>query len=364
MAHLRTIELAEILKDLPDAATFNPSTHVPLAREDLFICALGFEERCVTIPTMLARQGYTSRRAVFLEYSTNRIDNSVNLPRLEEALRSISSQVTAIQIDDLNSVAQLSQILDQIGAEPLSVRFDISVSSNKAMFRVLRALIAADVSLHVLYAEAATYHPTRSEYQTAPERWANEEGFGLEHGVSEVAASTEYPGRHLDPLPNCVLVFPSFKPDRAKAAINLVDPALLAKADDSVKWLLGVPHLAEDEWRLQIMRTINGIAPASPQYEVSTFDYKETLGTLEQLYRAAQDRFNISLAPFGSKMQALASCLFCHICPDVRVIFASPKEYDASLYSKGTKATWHLDFGFTRDLRTQLARIGQIQLEG
>ena len=111
------------------------------------------------------------------------------------------------------------------------------------------------------------------------------------------------------------------------------------------------------------MRAINEIGADMPQFEVSTFEYKDSLAILEQAYRSSQDSSNVSLAPFGSKMQALAGCIFCHLHPDVRVIFASPKSYDASQYSKGVKATWEIDFGRVVVLVGQLRRVGQIIIE-
>ena len=341
MARLKLEELAELIRDLPDATVLAKTAAGSARCDDLFLCSLGFEERCLTIPSMLANIGYRADRAVYLAYSTNYNDNNVNLPALQEVLGCISSDVSAIQIDELDSAVHLGNMLRQMKSEAL-VSFDFSVSSNKTIFRLLRALMTVDIQLRLYYSEAAVYHPTEVEYNADPGRWSQDEMFGIEHGVREVVASTEYPGRHLDPLPNCVVVFPGFKPDRARAAINLVDPALLTRTDDSVKWILGVPHLTEDSWRLSAMRAINEIASDAPQYEVSTFEYKDSLGVLEQIYLNVQDRFNVSLAPFGSKMQALASCLFCHIHPDIRVIFASPKEYDASVYSKGAKALWQL----------------------
>ncbi len=107
------------------------------------------------------------------------------------------------------------------------------------------------------------------------------------------------------------------------------------------------------------MRAINEVGPDVPQFEVSTFDYKESLAALEQAYLSSQDSSNVSLAPFGSKMQALAGCIFCHLHPDIRVIFASPKSYDASQYSKGVKATWEIDFESVSELIGQLHRVGQ-----
>jgi hypothetical protein len=326
---------------------------------------LGFEERCLTIPSQLAEAGYRSRRAVCLEYGTNRDENAVNRPALNECLRRIASSVEVIQIDSLESATEIQSILGgTVGTEmPLGITFDVSVASNRSIFRVLGVLLSTDCCLRLLYSEAKVYHPTKEEYALDSVRWTKDESFGIEHGVGEVAVSPEWPGRHLDPLPNTVIVFPSFKPDRARAAIHLVDPALLARPRNAVRWLLGVPHLHEDSWRLEAMRTINEIEPDMPQREVSTFDYKDCLSILEQIYLSAQDSSNISLAPFGSKMQALAGCIFCHIHPDVRVIFASPKSYNASQYSNGVKATWEIDFGRLVTLMENLQSVGQLVIE-
>jgi hypothetical protein len=365
MAHVRVIELAEIIKALPDAAPLRLEKEQPVAADELFVCALGFEERCLTIPSQLAEGGYRARRAAYLEYGTNRDENSVNRPALKECLKRIARTVEVIQIDSLESAAEIRSILGGgFDTEELKrVTFDMSVASNRCVFRILGVLLSADCNLRLLYSEAKVYHPTKEEYARDPGRWSRDESFGIERGVSEVAASPEYPGRHLDPLPNSIIVFPSFKPDRARAAINLVDPALLTRPLNAVKWLLGVPHLPGDSWRLEAMRAINEISSDMPQFEVSTFDYKECLAILEQTYLTAQDSSNISLAPFGSKMQALAACLFCHLHPDVRVIFASPKRYDASQYSKGAKAMWEIDLGRVTALMGQLQRVGQIIIE-
>ncbi|MGO9270591.1 MAG: hypothetical protein ACLQOO_10120 [Terriglobia bacterium] len=229
MARLRMIELAEIMKLLPDAVPFRPEKEMPPEVDEVFICALGFEGRCLAIPSQLAEGKYRANRAVYFEYSTNRDDNTVNRPALEGALGRIARGTQVIQVDSLESPAQIRSLLEG-GVEsgrPRRVTFDISVASNRLVFRVLGVLLSVDCHLRLLYSEARLYHPTKDEYASDPARWSRDEGFGTEHGVGEVGAAHEYPGRHLDPLPNSIIVFPSFKPDRARAAINLVDPALL-----------------------------------------------------------------------------------------------------------------------------------------
>ena len=128
-------------------------------------------------------------------------------------------------------------------------------------------------------------------------------------------------------------------------------------------WLLSVPHLDEDIWRLDVMKTVNGIGDADNQYKVSTFDYKETMQILERLYAEKSEGHTITISPLGSKLQALGTALFCYMHPDVRVIFSTPKEYNAAQYSDGCKNIWELDFGNLYKLRGNLNEVGKLRIE-
>ena len=72
------------------------------------------------------------------------------------------------------------------------------------------------------------------------------------------------------------------------------------------------------------MRLLNGIPESAPQFEVSTFDYKDALKRLDMIYAERCERFNITVSPLGSKLQALGTSLFCYMHPDVRVMTAIP----------------------------------------
>ena len=97
------------------------------------------------------------------------------------------------------------------------------------------------------------------------------------------------------------------------------------------------------------------------QVEVSTFDYKDTLRALEAAHLQYMHEYNISLAPFGSKLQSVAVALFCTMHPDVRIVSAKPRQYGI-LFSEGCKRTWSLDFGATENVRDHLARVGELEI--
>lgn len=366
MARIAKCQLTEVIPELPSILPFDAQVHTA-EPGDLFMCALGFEPRCLTLPETLAAAGVKARRAAYLTYATNLDDNAANLPRLRASLSILSASVLPLEADSAEFPSKLRALLDAVVAESRNrrahVTLDISVMANRALLRCMNVLLEYDVCLRIVYSEAAIYHPTRDEYEQNTAKWENPDELGLERGVSDVVPSIDHPGHALDQLPDCIILFPTFKAERSKAVISFVDPSLLARAGGKVIWLIGEPHLPEDRWRLDAMKRINDLGSEAIQHVVSTFDYRETLKVLETLHGELAERYRITLSPLGSKLQALGTALFCYMHPDVRVIFAMPKEYNATQYSEGCKAQWCIEFGPLQKLRSKLDLVGSLRIE-
>lgn len=368
MAKIHVFELSEIISTFPDLQTFDPNRQSSESTVDLFLCVLGFEERCLHIPSRLHQTGFRAQKAYYLEYSTIPHDNATNRPSLLSHLESISENVQSIGADEANFSRVLRELIDSLpsqnGRDKPRIFFDMSVASNKLLMRCMQVFLEADIYLSVLYSEAAIYRPTKEEFEKSSQLRNDEfESVSLEVGVSDVSISEEYAGFHVDLLPDCVIIFPSFNRERALAVVSSVDPSLLTAPSDKIVWVLGVPHLPEDHWRLDMMRKIMRIPSDSPLLNASTFDYKETLRVLDTIYRERVESFRFTLSPMGSKLQALGASLFCYMRPDVRIIFATPKEYNASKFSDGCKATWIVEFGALSDIRDKLDNVGQVSIE-
>ena len=366
MPRIEERQLVDVLSALKDVTVLERKDVVSDPSDDLFICALGFEDRCLTLPQLLGELGYRARRACYVKYRTNLDDNAINLPALECHLREISSTVDLLEADEPEFPNRLRSILDLVVSEaqekPPRVTMDISVTANRVILRCIKVLFEYDVTVRIVYSEAEVYHPTKEEYAKEPEKWEDEELLGLERGVSDVTPSIDHPGAALDPLPDAVVLFPSFNSERSKTVIGFVDPSLLTSPGKKIVWLLGIPHTPEDHWRLEAVRGINRIGDDAPQYQVSTFDYKETLRTLGQLYAEMSQSHTITLSPLGSKMQALGAAIFCYMHPDVRVIFSMPKQYNAVQYTQGCKAIWKINLGSINRLRNALDGVGKLSV--
>ena len=365
MATVHQCSLGEIAETLPRITECAVKKEFAEKGDDLFICACGFEERCLTIPRKLAEVSYRAGSSIYIRYATNSDENDSNLPALLTYLETISRQpVRSLDIDTHSFGDQLELMLKACqgahGGKEATVAVDISVFANRLSMRCFKTLFEADIRLRVLYSEAAVYHPTKEEYTQDPQAWGRQDRLSLERGANDPSISPDHPGNHLDALPNTVILLPGYNPERSRAVIGKVDQSLLTAPDDKVVWFIGKPHLEEDAWREQAMRDINNISSEQPQYVVSTFDYRETLQFLDSLYARKWQNSNLTVSPNGSKMQALGASLFCYLHPDVRVYFATPKEYNTTKYTEGCKGQWMVDFGSMRQLRASLDSVGQL----
>jgi hypothetical protein len=111
-----------------------------------------------------------------------------------------------------------------------------------------------------------------------------------------------------------------------------------------------------------MMRELHELGAEVHQFAVSTFEYKETLRTLETLYEERVNNVRFTITPLGSKLQAFACTLFCHLHPDVRVMFSVPERYNAVSFSEGCRATWALEFVSVKEVREKLDQVGLLSI--
>jgi len=365
LANLREIEVADVLSALPDVELLDVARDVDHSEDELFLVALGFEDRCPWISELLGEaRKYKAAQAAYFEYATNQNDNDLNRGRLVRAISSFAGAVRPMSCDSVDYSAELRTLLREITtkAPGAGVTVDVSACSSKLLVTTLTVLLEFDVNLRIVYAEAEVYHPTKEEYDADPDKWTRDEELGLARGVGAVTPSPDHPGSRQDILPEAVIVFPTFKPERARAIIAHVDESLVMRPQERVVWLVGAPHLPEDEWRAQVQRTINQIGSSTPAHEVSTFDYKKAVETLEMVYRPLECKYHVNIAPLGSKLQSVGVVVFWCIRPEASIVFASPREYNAAQYSERCKAVWRIDFGCVSNLRGLLDTVGKLEL--
>lgn len=365
MTRINKICLSDKISELPDIKPLDCQTSFVEKEYDIFICALGFEDRCVEIPKKLADIGsFKCKHTYYFEYPTNKDDNEKNKTVLFEALTKFSSNYSHIKYSDKHISNELREELIQITkiSNNPKIIFDISSCSSFLILSTLKVLFEFDILLNIIYSEAAAYHPTNEEYSENPEKWTTED-FGLSYGVDDIFANPEHCGTPKE-SPNFVIVFPAFKRERTRKIIIDIDESLSFDDEKRIYWLVGKPHMDEDlqKRRIEIIREINAIEDKSNSKEVCTFDYKETLRSLDQLYEKHYLDFHLNISAQGSKMQSVGMAIFAYIRPDISIYHAIPRKYNPTKYTKGCKAFYQINFGDLKAIKNLLNKTDCLEL--
>jgi len=363
LKYIHEIDLTEIMSRLPDISLIQwEKDFSSEVKDDLFLCALGFEDRTTWIPSIIAEKNeYRCDTVIYFEYSTNPEDNEINRIELIDSLHKFSELVLPMQCDVEEFATNFRQTLLALcqKCQCPKITFDISVCSSKLLLTILKILLEFDIELRIVYSEAAIYHPTPEEIK----KQTTNQDTNLTMGVSNIFPSREYPGKNLNHLPEAIVAFATFNPQRTDAVITDIDQSLLGNSSPRLIWVIGIPHLPENQWRIDYLESINNIPPSSHILKISTFDYKDTLKKLFKLYKKWFLDYHMNISPLGSKMQSLGIALFHYMKPEVSITFAPPLRYNANYYSDGCKDTWIIDVGQLREIRNILDQVGKIRIQ-
>lgn len=87
---------------------------------------------------------------------------------------------------------------------------------------------------------------------------------------------------------------------------------------------------------------------------VSTFEWKQMLKVLHQIWAKEQSQRALMIGTVGSKPQHLATFVFLKMHPEVGLILSEPRVYSATRYSEGCKTVWSINLGHTSEFNEKL----------
>lgn len=360
-ARLVKVDLEQILAGLPEPEPFDISGFP--AAFDAVIAVAGFEERATALAGIMESGHPAADHLLLLEYDTNVDENLPTRRRWLTCHEWSSTRVVAVS----NAIAEpLARMLEESQGVP-RVLVDLSGASNLVVVKLVQALLELDMSVKptFFYAEAEVYYPTQNEFDDL-EVIANE---GLSTGVGEIDLSFARSGLAVDGLEPFLIAIPGWGRDRIRAIASelspdIVDSILDRSPSSRIAWIVGVPRLGENHWRVEALMRIHGLDHQARIHRVGTFDYKATILRLESLYQELRNSHNLTLAPLGSKFQAFGCAIFCNVRPAVRAVLATPQRYRAESYSRGVGATWQLRFPATRGLGERMQSLDTLERQG
>lgn len=330
----------------------------PIRRLDLdkiktpitYIGAVGFEDRSQAVLDEAAKTGWQADQIIAIEYRP--VDRRNRRAKFVRKLRELGigpDKQTWIVYDrfDPESFAPAIEAVKERILGGRAVLVDISGMSKFLIVVLLQLLGDLQVDIEIAYAEAAVYHPKRTEFKKRKVPEASPDF--LTTDVYMITTATSVSSVAMQGYPILMVAFPTFNHRELMALLNEMTPQRLVSIE-------GLPHERKDHWRLDAVRWINrNVRDYSivESKEVSTFDYVQTIECLEEIYRQYSTSHRIVVAPTGSKFQALSVFLFKQLHPETQIVYPVTRKFSDD-YTEGYRALWQVSFPRFTDFLTRL----------
>jgi len=362
---LHKIGIDDVLADLPEVIP------VSTARPELVLSALGFEDRAPAVVADLSTLGtFENGQLCLIRYPTNAEDNEKHYDEFCSAVGG-EDKIIPINYERHDFQAQLGEIINANCTENHSVVLDISTMSSYVFFPTFFCLMEQDIDLHIAYCEAASYGPSKEEWEGVAARADEERELLVQsfenaefqsHGIDVVypyAPCYEYSSAN---RPTLVVAVPNFNPIRMSAMVRKADELENAEFDLQ-HWVVGVPPDPANEWRVEAVKRTNnlGNTGSAHLHTASTFDYREMLRVLDGIWTDNRYAGGFSIASLGSKLQQLGVAMFCRVHKETTLWLSEPVEFSGSGYSKGRGRSWSVALGSTPRLRELLDSYGSYE---
>jgi hypothetical protein len=330
--------------------SIDPLMSTSLVEPFAYVAAVGFEDRCFAFLNEALGCGAKPAKVIAIEYKPEGLPNrKKEFVRLLAELRIHEEDVAWVkyqrtspgQFED--AVESVRKICSQYG----NILVDISSMSKMLILQLLQGLRFMQMNVRIIYTEAAKYHPTKEEYEEAKSRVRRSIPEFLSSGIYDVVTTYSLSSVAMQGHPSVLVGFPTFNQNLLAAAIEEATPQELIIFE-------GIPHKSENLWRLSAIAELNSASyryRSRPPIPVQTFDYRETVEKLTEVYSDYQYTHRFVIAPANSKFQAIGVFLFKQMHPDVHIIYPTPRGF-FELHTEGVEAIWQISIDkFARSLR-------------
>lgn len=309
----------------------------------VLILAAGFEKRNKVIMEIIKTVAIPIKKIIILDYE-NTEQNEPTRSEIINMAAEISALIQIVKTGELQNLLVHMEILEN---DMLII--DITGMSRIIIFQILNLIDKSKITYNIAYTEAEEYFPLKELYDTLIANYVNEEvAFGryLEKEKAEFVYSydcdiiqpIEFIGNPEPGRPAMMLTFFTFKRSRLQALLQVLEI-------EKKVLVLSEPVREDLKWRRDFMKIANLdiIQKNVPGVKVaSTLDPFHVMLFFEEIAYKNKEyiKYNLILAPLGSKMQTIGSYLFWRKHPEVSVLFSQPRSYFKDAYSRGYRDTF------------------------
>lgn len=309
------------------------------------LVSAGFEDRTQALVYKFKTYNIRINSSIIIDYENKGI-NEPNRSSLINIVKEISNKTIIIKE---------GEILDGINAIinnklPSKLIVDITGMSRLQFFNIMNCLNDNGIIFDIAYTEAEKYYPDKEFYERLKHESHDNEDLFFDAYQNEADAEMVYSF-------DCEIIQPiAFRgrpePGRSAALVGFLTfkrsrlQAILRRYEFSKRFLIvGEPVRDEIKWRKEMMELINGDLLKKRDSEILTIYTlypQETYDLMDKIiYQSGEyKKYNIYLAPLGSKMQTLGTYVFWRNHKEIVIVFSQPKKYFINAYSHSWKDTF------------------------
>ncbi|MDP1550038.1 MAG: hypothetical protein Q8L97_07745 [Nitrosomonas sp.] len=309
---------------------------------DVLLLCGGFEDRAMAILNLAAASKCRSLTVLDFEYTPALKSN--HSPQIIKLCEEVNWKHIRIEYDRRDPAGIFKTTLRNFPQDLKRIYLDISGMSRLLVVQLVVGLlrdIKSDIEVSILYTEAASYPPSKSEALAKLSNFSTDSSEMMSFistGV-DIAIVPELSSISINRAPVRLIAFPSFNPAQLFCLKSIIQPA-------KTTLIHGVPADPELHWRTNIICKMNQISGDSKDeaFNISTLDYSECLKLLLSIYDKWSEFNSLVLSPTGSKMQAVAVGIFRSFIQDIQIIYPTPLHFtNPDEYTLGVRYIYELN---------------------
>ncbi len=296
--------------------------------EDLYICALGFEDRSFGSNNALKEKNFKTKKTLVINYDSYIQNNEKDKQQLEKIWHDFSEDVQYVDhISDnrIQSIQNLLNVLESLKSESKNVTINISSFKTHVQIWLLNYAFDNFENTRIIYTEPNDYgDQSQSENVYAS-------------GVKEIFTMPDFSGAILPGYSSLLVIFLGYDFVRAGGTYEHIQPSKKIG-------IMGEPNTIGLENRFEKIKSKHQLNFGSLDeiLKISIFDLKKLIEKLDEIRFTNIETCNISFALNGSKLHSIAAILFAKKFKDIQVVMSTPTSYFPENFSKGVNRTFEL----------------------
>ncbi len=298
--------------------------------DDLFVCAAGFEERCLSSSRLMGPYFSTRYSVIFnIEDPHYPQETEENMQKLQATLQRKTIEgiftVACQRENPVDGIQQMAEILKQCKLNSRGgpyITIDISSFTKIYLLELMHYLVVEQgMPMPRLLHTTQQYLPSR-----------------LTRGIEQITTIPHYFGSPSMEKENLLVLFLGFEPERALSIWKQFNPGR------TIALITNPPRAGNPEY-LDYARQNNEDLLSRQNVELRDVPADDPPGVrtiLEGIYEETKDRYNMVIGPFGTKPHVIGVFLFCREHPRVQVIYSYPQMYTRSYLERQPGITMQL----------------------